>query len=136
MEPVTRSRADRLASSDMEAGGRMTPEGALQARIEIALGAESDLILLRNTVGHVKYYDERTGEPRHVTFGLTPGSPDLVGILSGRWFCLEVKVPGEDADPHQAKLHGIWRRFGALVYVVHSVEEARAALVDARGKAS
>lgn len=109
-------------------------ESPIQAEIEAALGAEPDLLLLRNTVGHVKYYDEKTGEPRYVTYGLGKGSPDLVGILGGRWFCLEIKVPGEEPDPHQEKCHATWRAFGAFVMAVHSVGEARSALALARGQ--
>lgn len=112
-------------------------ETPIQRDIEAALGAEPDLLLLRNTVGTVKYYDERTGELRYVTYGLGVGSPDLVAVLapSGRWVCFEVKADGGVVGPEQRKCHDIWRRFGALVFVVRSVAEARAALDGARREA-
>ncbi len=111
-------------------------ESNVQAEVFAAIGSEPDLLLLRNSCGTVKYYEEKTGEPRFVTYGLGVGSPDLVGILipRGRVFALEVKVPGEKPDPHQEKCHAIWRHFGAFVATVHSADEARAALARARGE--
>lgn len=115
---------------------RSTLETELQRRIELELGAEKDFLLLRNSVGHAKYFDEKTAKEWHVPYGLGVGSPDLIGILRvhglGVWVCLEVKCPGEEPEPPQEKCHAIWRRFGALVYVVRSVAEARDALEDAR----
>ncbi len=130
-----------------------TLENEIQRQIEAGLGAEPDFLLLRNSVGKASYLNEESGKEYHVPYGLGVGSPDLVGILRveasrapsqrnvsldlyksalGIWLCFEVKVPGEDAEPHQAHSHRIWRSFGALVYVVHSVVEARSALVEAR----
>ncbi len=125
---------------------RATLESEIQRQIEAALGSEPDFLLLRNTVGAAKHYAD-DGTFRMQKFGLGVGSPDLVGILKvrfrsddpldhprtfGVWVAMEVKVPGEDATDEQTKVHHIWRQFGALVYTVHSVEEARAALDDAR----
>jgi hypothetical protein len=118
---------------------RSTLEKKTQADIEAALGAEADLLLLRNSVGKAEYVN---GEAReyHVPFGLGVGSPDLVGLLRiesddgllAAWFCLEVKADEGDVDPDQEKCHRIWRRFGALIFVVRSVAQARAALGVAR----
>lgn len=137
-------------------GRRTTLEKQIQRNIEADLGAEPDLLLLRNSVGKATFTDEEKGEQFHVPYGLGVGSPDLVGILRltikgrvcvsggkivghtkdhlalGVWFCLEVKAGDEDATDEQKKVHAIWRRFGALVFVVHSVAEARAALEEAR----
>jgi hypothetical protein len=116
-----------------------TREAEIQRQIEEALGAEPDLLLLRNSVGRAEYVSE-TGQQYTVPYGLGVGSPDLVGMLAvpGRelaaWFCIEVKRPAEEPTPHQTKCHGIWRRFRALVYVCCSVDEARAALADARAR--
>lgn len=115
-------------------------ETIIQGRIQQALGAEHDFLLMRNTVGKVEYSDDE-GNLRKYMYGLGTGSPDLVGILrikhrgyvlAGIWLCFEVKVPGEVASPHQEKIHAIWRRFGAQIHVVTSVEEARAALESTR----
>lgn len=111
-------------------------EAELQRRILAALGSERDLLILTNSVGRASYLSD-DGRPYTVPYGLGEGSPDLVGMLlspSGLacWFCLENKLPGEKPRANQEKCHAIWRRFGALIYVAHSVEEAKAALTDAR----
>ena len=139
---------------------RSTLEKQIQRDIEADLGAEPDLLLLRNSVGQARYVNEEDGKEFFVPYGLGTGSPDLVSMLRvdlvkrgtvpgtterpsrgslargrgsvGVWFCLEVKCPGEDATPEQEKVHAIWRRFGAIVEVVHSVVEARDALNRAR----
>lgn len=117
-------------------------ERNVKAEIEAEIGAEPDLLLLRNTVGQVKYYDG-DGNERRVTYGLGVGSPDLVGILTvppragglggvGVWFCLEIKAEEGDPSETQAETIPVWIRFGALVYVVKSAREARSALEHAR----
>ena len=44
----------------------------------------------------------------------------------------EVKAPEGVVDPEQELCHQTWRDFGALVYVVRSRSDARAAVQDAR----
>ena len=114
---------------------RSTLESEVQRRILAEIGAEPDFCVFRNHVGVAKFYDDE-GKMRVQHFGLLRGSPDLVGMLRvghiAAWVALEIKCPGEDAEPHQAVVHDQWRAFGALVYVVHSPDEARAALDDAR----
>jgi hypothetical protein len=56
----------------------------------------------------------------------------VAGLPMGAWFCLEVKADEGELDAEQVKCHAIWRRFGALIYVVRSVAEARPALESAR----
>lgn len=114
---------------------RSTLETEIQRQIELAIGAEPDLLLLRNSVGLAKYFDDKELKEWKVPYGLGVGSPDLVAILAprGTWFCLEVKCPGEKARPEQEKCHRTWKQFGAFVAVVHGVDEARAALKEARG---
>ncbi len=110
-------------------------EKQIQRDIEVALGSEPDLLLIKNSVGAARFVDD-DGKEFHVPYGLGTGSPDLVGLLRvgarATWFCLEVKAPGGRVDPAQAKCHDIWRRFGAFVEVVRSVDDARAALAAAR----
>lgn len=126
---------------------RSTLEKTVQSSIEADLGAEPDLLILRNSIGQAEYFND-DGKSYRVPYGLGKGSPDLVGLLRvdllrgdvselfevqvAVWFCLEVKVPGEEATSEQSHTHAIWRRFGALVETVHSVAEARAALERAR----
>lgn len=113
-------------------------ERQIQNAIFAALGAEPDLLLLRNNIGVADYPDPETGKVAKVAYGLGVGSPDLVAFLEvpGRGIAAalawEVKQPGEGPTPAQRKCHGIWRRFGVRVAVVHSVDEARDALAAAR----
>ena len=105
----------------------------MQREVELAIGAEPDVLLLRNQVGLTRELDD-DGKERFMRYGLGKGSPDLVAILAprGRWLALECKRPGENPTPEQRRVHALWRRFGAFVATVHSPEEARAALEQAR----
>lgn len=52
------------------------------------------------------------------------GDPDLLAIRHGRAYALEVKRPGEVASPIQLRRLEELEAHGAVVGVVHSVEEA------------
>ncbi len=128
-EDVTACQTTRSSS----APDRRPREAVVQRAIELALGAEPDLILMRSANGVARNVDEN-GHERFTRMGLPNGAPDLIGILapSGRLLGLECKRPGEHATAEQARVHALWRRFGAHVTVVHSAAEARAALSHAR----
>lgn len=121
---------------------RSHEELAIQSDIEADLGSEPDLLILRNAIGQATYYDDEGRVRAKVTYGLGTGSPDLVTLLRVRiphttiyvavWLCFEVKVPGEGPSEDQKHTHAVWRRFGAIVEVVHSVAEARGALERTR----
>lgn len=113
------------------------PETILQSRIRLALSALCrSATIFRNHCGALK--DTRTG--RLVTFGLSPGSPDLVGWKTVEIsqdmvghkvavFCgLEIKTPGERPRPDQQQWLDRLEQAGGIAAVVHSVEEAVAAL--------
>lgn len=85
--------------------------------------------------GKLKLWRNNTGAlPREgggfIKFGAV-GSPDLLGILapSGRLVGLEVKAPKGKTSEHQETWLKEAQEFGALVGVVHSVDEA-CALID------
>ena len=59
----------------------MTTEAEVLAAVLRLAHGRTDLVLWRNTVGHATEYDER-GRARHITYGLGPGSPDVVGVLT------------------------------------------------------
>jgi len=65
---------------------------------------------------------------RHGTVYGVAGDPDLYGTLAGRHFELEVKRPGNSPTPLQEKRIAEWKAAGAVVGVVHSVQEARGLL--------
>jgi hypothetical protein len=60
------------------------------------------------------------------------GKPDITGCLSGRRFELEVKVPGGKLTPLQKVTLEQWKEAGAIVAVVHSVEEVKEILKEAK----
>jgi len=122
-------------------GKRTTLEKQIQRDIEAEIGAEPDLMLMKNSVGVAKFFDD-DAKQFVVPYGLGKGSPDLVSVLRvtiagkivGVWFCLEVKPIEGALEPDQEKCHTIWRRFGAIVETVRSAAEARAALDRARAR--
>jgi len=58
------------------------------------------------------------------------GKPDITGCLNGRRFELEVKAPGGKPTPLQKATLEQWKEAGAIVAVVHSVEEAKEILKE------
>jgi len=58
------------------------------------------------------------------------GDPDITGCLRGRHFELEVKRPGAKPTALQLKRLEEWRRAGAVVGVVESLEQVRALLIE------
>ncbi len=67
---------------------------------------------------------------RHGTAFGVAGDPDLYGTLCGRHFELEVKRPGNQPTVLQEKRMEEWRIGGAIVGVVHSLQEAREVLAE------
>jgi hypothetical protein len=58
------------------------------------------------------------------------GDPDITGCICGRHFEFEVKRPGQRPTPLQARRLEEWRRAGAVVGVVESLEQVRALLAE------
>jgi hypothetical protein len=112
----------------------MTPEGRILHDIRLALGREPDLVLWRLGAGVT--VDKKTG--KHYRAGLVPGAADLIGILApsgrrwGLFFALEVKTARSRLSPQQKLWGELVTRMGGFYRVVRSVDEARAALDDAR----
>lgn len=92
------------------------------------LGREQDFTLWENSkVQIVK------GEPRAMP-GLTTGASDLLGILAphGRLVALEVKTGKAVATEEQRMFMDLVRSRGGFACIVHTPEEAVAALFRAR----
>lgn len=109
-------------------------ESDVQDAIREALGLEADLVLWRNNTGVAVHWDDRSGKERRVRYGLCPGGADLIGLLgpSGRIVALEVKRPAERPTDDQRAFLTIVRRHGGFAAIVHSVDEAVAAVARAR----
>jgi hypothetical protein len=86
--------------------------------------------------------------------GLAVGSADLIGLVTvntccegccigsktpafqtGRFFCLEVKWPGQYPTRDQRAWAGVVRGLGGFYAIVHSVEEAVSAVARCRAGA-
>lgn len=81
----------------------MTPEGRVVAAIK-------------------KKVKEAGGECRKCSWEGRVGSPDLLVLLPGRHFWVEVKAPGEKPRISQAREIAKLQKAGCIVYVLDSVE--------------
>jgi hypothetical protein len=60
------------------------------------------------------------------------GDPDIDACIRGRSVQLEVKRPGEKPTALQVKRLDEWKQAGAIVGVVHSVDDVRSLLDEKR----
>jgi len=108
------------------------PETRLQNQIRLAVSANCDgVTLYRNHTGAL-----RDNRGKFVQFGLSPGSPDLVGYkkvqitedMVGQdlavFVGMEIKVPGEKARDDQQLWLDRLEEHGGIAGVVHSEDEA------------
>lgn len=109
-------------------------ESLLVSQIRLALGRVPDLALYRNSVGVTSEFDPKTHETRTIRYGLAVGSADLVGCLAGRFFALEVKTPAGRESAEQTRWAECIRAKGGYVKTVRSVDDALAAVAEARGR--
>jgi hypothetical protein len=97
-------------------------ESALQREIRLHLGQKPDLVLWRNNVGRV--FDERS--QNWIQYGLCPGSADLIGILAGRFFALEIKTKKGRSSKEQTLFRELVNSAGGYCGEARSVDEAEA----------
>lgn len=108
------------------------PETILQNMIRLAIGADCpDCTIFRNHCGALK--DPRTG--RLITFGLSPGSPDLIGwksiIVTPEMvgtklavFCgIEIKTATGRVRPDQRHWLNLLSSSGGIAGVARSVND-------------
>lgn len=108
---------------------------ALVRAILAELGALPGVVIGANASGRARYMNERTGEVAVVPYGwLSPGGPDLLAVVApqGRLCAIECKTGSATTTKAQRVCHEALRAVGVAVHVVRSVEEARAALEQAR----
>lgn len=109
-------------------------EARVLAEIRLALGREPGLRLFRNNVGKL-----RDGEGRVVTFGLHPGSGDLIGWRSvvvtpdmlGRTLAVFVSIEVKDKGrptPEQRAWAAAVTAAGGFAGVARTPDDARLAL--------
>lgn len=115
-------------------------ETDLVTRIRAAINTSSYARVWRNNTGEVhdpgvcKACGARTGQRRHLIYGLAVGSADLIGIVKtqdgvGRMISIEVKKPGHEKDhpetlADQARWLAIVRMFGGAAIQVTTIADA------------
>lgn len=82
----------------------MTPEGKVVQRIKALVC-------------------EHGGEVRKVEWSARRGAPDLLVLLPGRHFFVEVKAPGEKPRPEQLREHERLRAAGFVVIVEDGADD-------------
>lgn len=121
-----------MRSTQPQGGNQTAAHTALLRRILLDLGGEPGLLLWEHKTGRYRApYSERW-----IDVGL-PGSPDIIGFIAGsagpaRFIGLEVKTGDATLSPQQRAFHAAAIQRGALIFTVHSVEEARLAITKAR----
>lgn len=75
----------------------------------------------RNQAGHV-----RVGSS-WINLG-SPGWPDIIACWRGRFLGIEVKRPDEMPTTLQDKVHAELKAAGAMIWVVHNIQDLIAAL--------
>ena len=96
----------------------MNKETVLMRKVMCAL-SEKGHFVLRTNAG--TFYDSRGNR---VTIGFK-GLSDLVGCTkNGRFFAIEIKLPGEKPRDDQQKFLDAMKRAGAITGCAHSIEEA------------
>jgi hypothetical protein len=98
----------------------------IQDDVRLVLGADRSSVWWRNNVGTAK-----TERGTTITFGLSPGSADLIGCFRGRFVAVELKTE----VGRQSKNQKLWQgqvedRGGGIYAIVRSEDDARALLVE------
>jgi hypothetical protein len=116
---------------------RANETASLVKPIRVALNKLDYCVVWRNNCG-----EWRDAQGNVVVYGLAPGSADLVGMVQcatelgprhfARFFALEVKRPSKVPTETQLRWLEFVRNMGGFASVVHSVEEALAAVERCR----
>ena len=125
-----------MKSGDKQAKTTAGPrEKELMDRIQLTIGGRRGFRLWRNNVGAAKVFRGPGMPPGFISFGLCPGSSDLIGMMpGGRFLAIEVKRPGEAQTEDQLKFEAAVCECGGLYILATSVEEAVAAVDAAQAK--
>lgn len=124
----------RRQSTDVDQQPAAGREAPLLHAVRTEFGCGENFRLLRSNTGVAKYCSRcesihrKESHPsyRIVRFGI-PGAPDASGILAplGRVIAIETKSDDGTLDEEQANYHAMITKYGGLVCVVRSIEEAR-----------
>jgi hypothetical protein len=95
------------------------PESTLQKSVVALLR-----IALRQYGGHVFVVPNAKGSRK--VAGFKRGAPDLVALVRGRAYGLEMKAAKGVTSDDQDAVHDAWRAAGCEVEIIRSVEDAEA----------
>lgn len=80
----------------------------------------------RQNTGAARF--DKGGKEYFVRFGV-PGISDILGVLNdGRFFAIEVKMPGRKLTENQGNFINNVNRAGGVAFVAHSVEDVQEGL--------
>lgn len=108
-----------MASVSEKTKHSMMTESEIQSAIHRTLASRPDVRLFRNHVGKVRGEDGRWH-----TFGLAPGSADLIGWVRGRFLSIEVKSATGRVRPEQTNWMNAVNAHGGIAFVARSAAEA------------
>jgi hypothetical protein len=95
-------------------------ESRVQDLARLAL-SRAGAVCFRNNVGTAEHWTER-GVQR-VEYGLAKGSADLVGLVGGRFFAVEIKAHAGRVAPEQEQWLALVRRSGGFAAVLRGPRE-------------
>ncbi len=104
----------------------MATEAEIQRAIMHAIGALHGALVWRNNVGAA-----RTAGGRVVRFG-TPGSPDIMAIVGGRFVGIEVKSRRGKLSTRQRRWRAACEAAGGVYIVARCVDDVQGVIDDAR----
>jgi hypothetical protein len=90
--------------------------------------AKRQVFAWRNNTG--AFAGEYKGKTRFFRYG-AKGSPDILGIIRGRFFGIECKVGRNKLSEDQAEFHRQILKAGGIVFTVRSLDECIEAVEDA-----
>lgn len=106
--------------------GSSAAHAALKQAVRLEIGSQPDVRCFENPRG----FDERA----RAFYGMAKGASDLISIVKprGRWLALEVKTGNAQPTVEQQRFLQMVNDFGGVGRVVRSLDDARAALREAR----
>lgn len=98
-------------------------ESMLVREILLAYGTHPTIRLFRNNVGVLR---DKTGA--YITYGLCPGSSDIIGWSAGTFVAIECKVKPKKPTPAQVAFILAADRANCIAGVVYSLQDVVALL--------
>jgi hypothetical protein len=95
-------------------------EAQIQYQIRLALGQRDDVMLIRINVGKFRPLH---GPQDRVIISAPPGTPDLLGVWSGKALAIEVKDAKGKQRTEQVAFQRAWEARGGVYILARSVDD-------------